>query len=139
MTATCTRLFTLLGLTVLLAASFPVAASDSPPPVDPLAIGEIQTVREPQPTGQCITCVGSYATNVHWGVGANCSASLQDLQNQVNAAANSFCAGISFWGTCNSTLIITTQCWYKAMTGEYVTDGYLLHGCLEGDYFCPEW
>lgn len=154
MNPTRTRSLTfLLGLTVLLAASVSMAATDSPsesaqPAADPAAEGAVATAEldsqlftpAPQQMGQCITCVGYYVTDTHWGAGANCNEALADLQAQTTASARAHCQ--SFGGfishPCN-TQLLPDQCWFKQMTGEWIYDGRLAYGCLEGDYFCPEW
>jgi hypothetical protein len=134
------RLAILLGLTALIAGSLSVAATDSSPePSADLLEGELFTPA-PQPMGGCITCVGNYLTDTHWGMGTSCSEALQDLDSQVKAAARAPCQSMYGFLTapCN-TQLFPIQCWFKAETGQWIYDGYLEYGCLEGDYFCPEW
>lgn len=132
------RYLVILGLTVLLAASLSVSATDSSD--DPVAqpAEEGLFVPEAEPMGECITCEGSYQTPDAWGKGEDCGESLNDLESQVNADAFDFCRNtLGLIGACDVQVIITGSCTYS--NGEFVTDGHGIHGCLEGDYFCPEW
>jgi hypothetical protein len=130
----------LLGLLVLVTVASPVLAAgpaDTAENAPPTEADQPLVTPEPLPMYQCITCVGSYSTATDWGTGADCAEAESNLESQLRSTAFNFCRNIGARAACDFQLVITGQCHYDC-AGYYVVDGYGLHGCLEGDFFCQE-
>lgn len=128
--------YCLLGLSILLATVVPVHAADAS--IETPAADEGQQLFTPQPVemGECITCVGSYATSIDWGTGSNCDEARQNLDSQLRSTALNDCRSFGARTSCDFQVTVTAQCSFDCQGGYYVVDGYATYGCLEGDYFC---
>ncbi|HXU45726.1 MAG TPA: hypothetical protein VN783_09375 [Thermoanaerobaculia bacterium] len=99
-----------------------VGARDSPSFFDPRLL-------EPQEKVCIFICTESeFSTGMHWGMGANCTDSNNDLANQVGTEASStgsgLCTGAGYISYCGFRLVVTTGCHWDYEHSMYVTDGY---------------
>lgn len=78
-----------------------------------------------------------FTTSTKWGIGADCTASRNDLVSQVGAEATSIgpglCAGAGAISYCGYNLVITGACHWDSSHWAYVTDG---HGNIKCKDYC---
>lgn len=98
----------------------------------------LEKVLPPEPQERpCWTCTWFFNTSTYWGIGADCTASYNDLVSQVSAEATStgpgLCIGAGADGYCGYDLVITGSCHWDSSHSAYVTDGHGKIKCRENE------